>query len=165
MPRCDVDDGFATLYRRAIGYLVRREYSHAELARKIGTRCNDSALIEKVLTRLQQDSYLSDTRFVESYIRNRLRKAYGPMRISHELRTRGVDEALINQGIASIDDWLSHARKAYQRKYGDSTEQTNNSLDNTSEHTLEDTLKRKRYLHDRGFGADIINQILDHARH
>ena len=114
----------------------------------------DEVLVEKVVARLQAESYLSDERFVESYIYSRIRKFYGPKRISYELRKRGVSDTLIDKGLSAVQDWLVHAKNAYRKKYGDSS----------SHKELSELLKRKRYLYERGFDEDIIGQVLKFPR-
>ncbi len=53
---------------------------------------NTDELINRVLDQLERDGLLSDTRYVESYVRARRNKGFGPMYIRHQLRGRDVDE-------------------------------------------------------------------------
>jgi regulatory protein len=148
------EDSFNALYRHGIGYLTRREYSRFELAKKLARRCPNEALVEKVVSRLQEESYLSDERFVEAYIYSRSRKLYGPMRISLELGARGVSEVLIKEGLAAVEDWFGYADTAYRKKYAKQLKAE----------SLDELLKRKRYLYSRGFDMGIVSEVLDAAQ-
>ena len=62
---------------------------------------------------------LSETRFVEQFIRQHAGRGHGPVRIRADLRERGVPEAEIEAGLeAAGEDWTAVAREARRRRFG-----------------------------------------------
>jgi len=105
--------------KRALDLLARREHSVVELTRKLIDKGFDEVFVHEALTILVSDGLLSDARYAESYVRFRMSKGFGPVRIREELRQRGVDAVLI----ASYVDfqapcWIEIARKAWQKRFG-----------------------------------------------
>lgn len=145
------------LYQYGLDCLGRREYCRSELSRKMADRCKDAVLVTQVLDQLEAKSYLSDTRFVEMRVRNRVLNGYGPLRITADLRERGVDDTLIEAELNRIEDWADKARLAYIKRFGDTS---NNGINPTitTDKTL--LLKHRRYLYQRGFNFDMIKEAL-----
>jgi regulatory protein len=92
------------LRNRALRCLARREHSRAELRRKLEPHAGDGFDLEALLDDLTQRGWLSEERFIEQTVRTKSRR-YGPLKIAHHLRNKGVDEA----GVASA---LTQARSA-----------------------------------------------------
>ena len=90
----------------------------------------------------------SDQRFLEDFVRSRVLKGNGPLRISQELRLRGIDDGLSRLNEQSID-WLEVATNTYTKKYRSS------EIANANERA-----KRMRYMQSKGFSGDIIREIL-----
>jgi regulatory protein len=94
----------AHIYRSAIGLLARREHSSNELQQKLLQRFPDAGdAVQTVLTRLIEEGYQSDSRYVEAYTRSRLNKGYGPQRLRQELYLRGVDNQLIEAALSQMN--------------------------------------------------------------
>ena len=101
----------------ALRYLGRREYAGQELVRKLQQRGVESDTAEVVLEELQQLGLQSDSRFAESFSRQRVMAGYGPARIRSELRHRGVNDTLVSEALAPFeDDWYELARDWVRRK-------------------------------------------------
>ena len=61
----------------------------------------------------------SDARYTEAYVRNRMAKGYGPVRISRELHERGIREELVAQVLAAMEtDWEELVQAVRQKKFG-----------------------------------------------
>jgi regulatory protein len=95
------------IYEHAIKLLARRDYSVAELRKKLETRFG--AAPQEVLDQLLQKRYLDDRRYAERYAARK--KLRGPARLRAELETRGVhsstvEEILSNATIPSPEDAL-----------------------------------------------------------
>ena len=125
---------------------MRREHSRAELARKLGPHAESPAALEAVLDELLAKKQQSDARFAEERARALSRK-YGAARIRHDLRTRGVAEAII-AGIGTSTDELERARAILERKYRDPAA------------TREERARRARFLQSRGFSIEVIARLL-----
>ncbi|MGV6807025.1 MAG: regulatory protein RecX, partial [bacterium] len=93
--------------RKAMDLLARREYSCGELTQKLLARWPDyGALIQTVVTELQQDGLLSDERFIDMFIHASARKGRGPLRIVTELRQKGIDELIAKRSVNESEiDW------------------------------------------------------------
>jgi len=125
----------------AMRLLTRREHSSQELKQKLIYKGFNSTLVDNLLRDLRQEGLLSDKRFAESYMRSRISRGYGPVRIKQELRLRGTSEEIIEATVVEGDEqWLELARNVRQKKFGPSSPQN-----------LKDKLKQQQFLQYRGF--------------
>lgn len=134
-------------------YLANREHSCLELHRKLIKKGFDSTVIATVLTQLQADNFLSEERFVENYLRSRISKGYGPLRIEQELRERGISSTLLSQALDFHDpQWIIRAQQAWQKRFGQ----------NLSRERREQA-KQIRFLQYRGFTSTQIKAVLSRS--
>jgi len=135
-----------SLRARALGLLARREHSAKELQRKLTPHVAEGDDLEALLQDLIKRGWISDERFAELVV-NAKQSRFGSRKLAHELREKGVDEHLVLQATAAIDD-LQNAKAVWQKKYGKSPE------------NLNEWAKQARFLQSRGFGFDVIKQVL-----
>jgi regulatory protein len=136
-----------SLRERALGYLTRREYSHAELYRKLQPYAGDEDL-DALLDEFKQRDWLSDARYADQMVHAR-RGKYGSMKVAHELRTQGVAEELVDKALEELQaNEQETARNLWRRKFG------------TPPKSREEWAKQARFLQGRGFATDIIRQVL-----
>jgi regulatory protein len=94
----------------AVRYLARREYGIEELKRKLVQRGAESDLVEQVVADCAEQGLVSDERFTEMYVRMRIRRCFGPMKIRGELRQRGIPDYLIADAMQMDQEtWLESA--------------------------------------------------------
>jgi regulatory protein len=136
----------AELKARALRLLARREHSRAELARKLAPHAESPAALAALLDELSLAKQLSDERFAESRARALARK-YGTARIRHDLAQKGIAKHLVQA--VSAEDERERARAILARRY------------RSPATTLEERARRARFLHGRGFGAQVIHDLLD----
>ena len=99
--------------------LARRDHSEQELERKLLARGYTPETVSEALAGLKASGMQNDVRFTEEYIRNRLGKGYGPVRISRELYERGITKALATQKLSAMEmDWDELAQAVRQKKFG-----------------------------------------------
>lgn len=79
-------------YTAALHILNYRFNSEAELRRKLAVKKFEGDEIEATIARLRKEKWLDDERFAEAFVRTRLRKRIGRLRIRRELSAAGVDE-------------------------------------------------------------------------
>ncbi|MDQ6964746.1 MAG: regulatory protein RecX [Mariprofundales bacterium] len=91
------------LYSRAIWLLTRQEYSSRELDRKLCRVAADRATVAPIITRLQQQGYLSDQRFAESYLRSRLQRGDSVRVAMQRAEQRGVESTILHEAVADLD--------------------------------------------------------------
>ncbi|WP_396587441.1 regulatory protein RecX [Bermanella sp. R86510] len=97
----------AGLKRKAIDLLARREYSFAELEKKLIPLTEDESLVYGVLQWLIDNSLQSDERFAGMYVRSKALSGYGPVRIKMELNQKGVQEHVIEQAFFDVEAELN----------------------------------------------------------
>lgn len=145
-----------SLRARALQYLARREYSRAELRSKllphISTDEDAASVASENLDALLDDltvrGWLSDQRAATQLLHAR-RGRFGTQRITHELRQKGIAEELITQALPALkESELEAARGVWQRKFGVLPQDD------------KDKARQMRFLQSRGFGFDVIFQVL-----
>jgi len=129
-------------YSAALKMLMRREYSKLELFKKLQLMGYDDDIINSSISKLVEQNYQSDERFVESFILMRFNQGKGPIKIALELKLRGI-----NTFDLSAFDWFQSAKEIRQKKFGD-----------VSSLEYKEKAKQKRFLQSRGFNLDQINQ-------
>ena len=129
-------------YAAALKMLMRREHSKLELTQKLNLKGFEDSVINDSITLLVEKKYQSDKRFCEAFILMRYNQGKGPVKISVELKSRGISRFDL-----TLFNWFELAKEVKYKKFGDSK-----SLDYKEE------VKQKRFLQSRGFGFDEINQ-------
>lgn len=137
-----------SLQARALRYLARREYSRAELEKKLLPYVRVPGELVVVLDSLEQKGFISAGRVVEQVVYVR-RKRYGSRRILHELREKGIAEERITAVLPELQETeLDAAREVWQKKFGvvpvDARERG----------------RQIRFMLGRGFEMEIICQVL-----
>jgi regulatory protein len=151
MARTACDRPAASLLKRAVALLARREHSRAELARKLIRRLDegqDHADVDAVLDELQRRDLLSEERFAASVVRARAAR-YGDARLKQDLKSRG---AAPDAAAAALDavrgSEPERARAVWARRFsGPPT-------------SLHERARQVRFLEARGFSAAVIRQVL-----
>ncbi|MEH6504263.1 MAG: regulatory protein RecX [Cycloclasticus sp.] len=129
--------------------LARREHSQRELTQKLTEKSFEKADIEELLNEFVALNWQSDQRFAENYSRSRLRNGYGPIRIQHELRERGI-ELEIDEVFEELPDWQVLLSDLHDKKYG--------PLAPTD---MKERAKRTRFFQHKGFTYDMIKQLFN----
>ena len=101
--------------------LARREYAVRELQSRLLKKWSGldqiEELVDAVIDVLQTEGLLSDERFTESFIRSRLQRCQGPVKIQAELRQRHVPEAIVQDMLQQVEDqWVDLAKAWLSRQ-------------------------------------------------
>jgi regulatory protein len=103
-------------YVAALRILGYRFNSEAELRRKLEAKRFDDAAIAETLARLREEKWLDDERFAGAYVRTRVRKGIGRLRIKGELRNAGVSEEAAERALRENGDGEEERlRAAYEK--------------------------------------------------
>ena len=130
--------------------LARREHSHFELLEKLINKGCSREIAEAALDELEQDGLLSDERFVESLVQTRQTQGHGPVRIRHDLRQKGVTDALIDQWLDERgEEWLQIISRVRCQKFG-----------NALPDDYPERARQARFLQSRGFTSEQIRRVL-----
>jgi len=132
----------------AIRLLSRREHSSKELKRKLLERDFDSHLIDNILISLQDDNLQSDDRFAECYVRSKLQKGVGPVRLRRDLREHEISDEMIHCYLDK-QNWQQLAIEVRQKRFGPALPES-----------FEASAKQMRFLQYRGFSAEQINAAM-----
>ncbi|MDY7116977.1 regulatory protein RecX [Halomonas sp. SSL-5] len=140
----------------AIRLLARREYSRAELAERLAAKGHAADSVAECLDGLAERGLQSDARFAEGFLRSRIFRGQGPVKIRLEMERRGlgrdeVHDAFIASEQAGEADWFALACAALARRFtgpGD---------------TPRERARRERFLASRGFDFDQVRHALAHA--
>lgn len=136
--------------QRAIAALARREYSRADLERRLARYVDQERRQElvRVLDELQAKGLLSDNRFAAMFARSRSQR-FGAARIRHELREHGLDDELVRaviQPLAATEE--QRARAVWRKRFG-------RAPANAAERA-----RQLRFLSQRGFATDVILRVV-----
>lgn len=151
-----LDGAFATtaaehqpsLRTRAMRFLSRREHSRAELRRKLAPKATEGEDLEVLLDDLAKRGWLSDARFAEQSIRAKARR-YGPLKLTHQLRSRGVDDETIAAGFrAAGADGASQLESVWASHFG------------APPADEKERARQVRFLQGRGFALEDVLRFL-----
>jgi regulatory protein len=134
--------------------LARREYSRAELARRLAVRPigSDAAVppeeIAGVLDQLEQRGMLSDERYAAARTRVRGQR-YGAARVKQELKQQGLADDLVEAAVAKLKSTeLERARAIWRKRFGAAPTSAN------------ERARQMRFLAQRGFATAVIRQVV-----
>jgi regulatory protein len=106
--------------------------------------------VEAVLDALADRGLVSEARMAEAYVAERLRRGFGPVRIRHELRERGVPDDHIDPHLRKEpQEWLALMAEVHDKKFGPGPSGDRREW-----------ARRARFLEYRGFPADLIGRFL-----
>lgn len=138
-----------SLRQRALEYLAKREYSFAELGQKLKAYAEEADDIPALLNDFKTRGWLSDARFTEQIVHARKAK-FGSAKVAYELREKGVADDLIAHAVETLKETeLDNAREIWRKKF------------KAGPQTREEWAKQARFLQGRGFGFDIIKNVLN----
>jgi len=106
-----------SLGSRALSILARREHSRVELARKLAPHAAEGDDVEALLDALSAKGWLSESRYAEQVIRSKARR-FGPIKIAHLLRSKGLDEDAISSGLRAAGvDGVSSIESVWKTRF------------------------------------------------
>jgi len=128
----------------AMDYLSRREHATYELSQKLLAKGYESDDVSAALERLADQDLLSDSRFTEAFINQRINRGSGPLKIRAELRQKGISDAMIGTFLNERDViWQEMALAVRAKKYG-SEEPAD----------IKERARQTRFLQSRGFSSE-----------
>lgn len=142
------------LRRSALNLLAQREQTALELKQKLGRRFPEYApLLDGVIERLQEQGLQNDSRMAEAYVRYRVQRGQGPMKIRSEMIQKGLTGSDIDTAFRrQAPDWIALATAALQKRFG--------AVDESERLDRKERAKRSRFLQQRGFHYEHISAAL-----
>ena len=151
MKESSIKDTKIEIRRVAINHLSRRDYTKHELLVRLNQRFESPEDVEEVVENLSLEGLQSDGRFAESFIRYRIQKGFGPIRIRKELQERGVEEKLLSASLEVFElDWEKNALEVLDKKFG-----------KTICEDFTEIAKRARFMEHRGFSLEHCQKRLN----
>jgi regulatory protein len=139
------------LLRRAIALLARRDYSRAEIERKLRRGLlpsDDPRRIAQVLDHLEALGLVSDAKLAVAFVRSRSAR-FGPSRLRHELELRGIDPGVIADALREAGGGeLEAAHALWRGRFGTVTEDRR------------ERARQARFLAARGFSLAVISRVV-----
>ena len=151
-------DDLERCYVSGLRILKYRFNSTAELRRKLRAKGFDAETINATVLRLANEKWLNDERFAATYVRSRVLKSRGRLRIRRELINAGVDDETavraVGENVDREDERVRAVRVAEKRlpilvrRYG----------------LVAARNKLTAYLLKQGYDAALVREILKEIR-
>ncbi|MEH3085648.1 MAG: recombination regulator RecX [Xylophilus ampelinus] len=137
-----------SLKGRALRLLAAREYSRAELERKLAPHEEQPGELARVLDDLTAKDFISESRVVESLVQRRAGRL-GAARIRQELQSKGIAPEAVAEAVAGLkDSELGRAREVWRRRF------------DAPPADAAARAKQARFLMARGFGGEVVRKVL-----
>jgi regulatory protein len=137
-----------SLKGRALRLLSGREYSRAELVKKLAPFETTEGELAKALDELQAKDFINEQRVVDSVLHRRSAKL-GTARIKQELQSKGLDAGAVLDAVDLLKSTeVERAREVWRKKF-------NAAPENAAERG-----KQMRFLMSRGFGSEAIRKVI-----
>ena len=136
---------------KALRLLDRRDFSRAELIKKLVEKGEAQEDAEAVVERLNQLGVVDDRRYAALVVRQYAGKGYGERRVRAELQRRGVPRELLDEALEEMPAQDDALLTLLRRKLG-------YSFDRADVKRATDALARK------GYGWDEIGAALQRLR-
>lgn len=128
--------------------LAQREHGRQELIIKLTTKGASFLEASQVVSSLAEQGLQSDHRYASCCIQSKANRGYGPNHIRQYLNAKGVDSALVDSVMETIDiDWPAKARVVWEKKFGALAQDAKSKL------------KQKQFLFYRGFNSTDIERL------
>jgi len=120
------------------------------MLRKLVSKNHSDDDASEAIEMLKEQNIINDTRFAESYMRFRIEKGFGELKIRAELRERGIKREIIELTIEeSSAKWGKLIAKARTKRFG-----------NEKPIDWDEKGKQTRFLQARGFTDSQIMKLL-----
>ena len=137
-----------SLKGRALRLLSGREYSRAELERKLENFEEEPGTLAQALDELEGKGFISEQRVIESVVHRRAAKL-GNARIKQELQGKGLDPEAVAEALTRLQaSERERALEVWRKKFG------------APPADAQAAAKQIRFLASRGFGGDVIRRVV-----
>lgn len=90
---------------RIAAYCSKAERAEYDVVKKLTTWGLDDDATQRIVKRLKQENFLSDSRFCESFIKDKMRfNKWGRNKIIFELKKKRIAESLISQTFEDLEN-------------------------------------------------------------
>ncbi len=139
-----------TAKERALALLNRRDYSRAELIRKLTEKGASEAEATEAVDRLVELGFVDDARYAPILVRHYAAKGYGAQRVRQELQRRGIPRALWDDALRELPEQDGTIDRLLASRLRDADPADRAALKRATD-----------YLARRGFGWDEIRDAVE----
>ena len=121
-----------------------------------------TAVVGPIVDELTENGALSDRRFAETLVRSRFNRGFGPIYISKELHSKGVEAQLAKECIGVFDgEWQARAKEVLEKKRSQYNYTFDEELDGGNNDDKAKALNEKlaRFLFGRGYSSEIVFRL------
>ena len=137
-----------SLKARALRLLARREYSRAELERKLAAHADEPGELAQAREVVSALGVSNEERVAASLLHRRAPRL-GAARVLQEMKAKGLGAAALAEAAAQLRETeLERARAVWQKKFG------------APAASLAERAKQARFLASRGFSGDVVRRVL-----
>jgi regulatory protein len=141
-------------FEKAKYYCAYQERCHSEVKDKLYSLGLYQNQVEELISRLIEENYLNEERFAVQFAGGKFRmKHWGRVKISYEMKKKGVSPYNIKKGLQSID--ADDYDKTFQKLSEDRVESLKNE-----KNIFTKKKKVQDYLLQKGYERDLINDVL-----
>lgn len=141
-----------SLKSRALRALSQREYSRAELFKKLIGFESITGELDAILNELEHKGFLNEERHAQALVRQRSEKL-GVSRIRQEMKSKGVPPSIAEKALNALKDTeFERAQALWAKRFGGLP---------ANDKMLE---RQQRFMLYRGFSAETIRGVLKSAR-
>ena len=138
-----------SLKTRALRWLAQREYSRAELQRKLQRHLQEGDDLDELLDDLERKDFINAERVAASLVHQR-GAAWGGQRVALELRRKGLDADLVRATAADLAaSELQRAQALWRRRFA-----------GAAPATPQERARHMRFLTARGYAFDVVRQVV-----
>ncbi len=147
-------EDFIKAKKAAFNLLSYRQRSYGELEFRLINKGFDDFIVDQVIRVMERLGYLDDREFANAWIKDRVRKNYGPFVIKMQLRKKKVDDQIIDK---ELDQ-----EYPYELQYQQALKLTQKRVRRYSKYNnRKQRYKLSQVLQRKGFSFDVINLVLD----
>lgn len=157
--RVDDPSDETAAYESALRILAGRAHSSVQLQKKLVTKGFDADVVERTVSRLRREKWISDEEFAQEFARSRARRQQGGRRIERELEARGVSKETAAGALATLEESAPEAERLEQA----CARKLEAMLRRSSPEEMQSDTERKKlaaFLLKQGYEAsDIIDEV------
>jgi regulatory protein len=153
----------ASVRRRAIELLARRDHSRLELNNKLRKKFPDAdeQLLVDVLEQLAAEQLLDEYRFTEVFVHSKISKGFGPVYIRHALIQRGIGADLMCELLPTEQEfWADRLREMLIKRF----RHVLKPVGQGESIPRSELLRVRRYCQGRGFDSSQLFRVVEEYR-
>lgn len=149
------DNSYEKVYNRALNLLAARARSALKLREKLREKCDDEAVMDRVLARLKEQKFIDDTVYAQARARSSFAKGRSKLRASIDLSQKGIDRATAKEAVSQALDETGEPESAIAERAARKKLRSLSSFDARAQ-------KQKLYgfLARQGFSPDSVKHAM-----